>query len=305
MEIKRAALIGTGAIGTVYATMLNSVDSLDFCVVAGGKRLERYRRDGFILNGVRHDFKLESPEENAGPCDLVIVSVKYPALDSAIVDIKGFIGPDTVILSIMNGIDSEERIGAVYGMEKMIYGFSILIDATRTAEGVLSTTPGTIVFGERSNIKTPRISAVKNLFDKSGIDSQVPHDIMRELWYKFLVNTGLNPIGAIAGANYGMFNEISELKSAAILLHREVISVANAMGIALSPGDIERALGIFDSISPVGRCSMLQDMDNGRETEIDMLCGAVMRLGEHYNIKTPCNELIFNLVRAFEKKSAL
>ena len=97
--------------------------------VAGGKRLERLRKEGLIVNGKRYFIPVVPPEDLSAPADLIIVAVKYHHLDDAIRDMRNRVGAETAIISVMNGIESEERIGAVYGMEKVLYAVSVGIDA--------------------------------------------------------------------------------------------------------------------------------------------------------------------------------
>ena len=114
------AIIGAGALGAIYASILFESDPESVRFIASGERYGRLRRDGVVVNGKHYQIPVTSPEE-AAPVDLLIVAVKYHQLDQAIGEINRAVGPQTTVLSVMNGIDSEGRIGAVYGQDRVLY----------------------------------------------------------------------------------------------------------------------------------------------------------------------------------------
>jgi 2-dehydropantoate 2-reductase len=129
-SIEKIAIIGAGALGAAYGSILYEMDTQSVSFIASGKRYEKLKNDGVVVNGKRYAIAVARPAE-ATPADLLIVAVKHHHLDQAITEMKKAIGPETTILSVMNGIDSEERIGAVYGMDKVVYGLTLGIDAVR------------------------------------------------------------------------------------------------------------------------------------------------------------------------------
>ena len=129
--ITNASLIGAGAIGSYYASKLFDLDRDCISLIAGGKRHYRLEKKGFVINGRHFSIPLIRPDDKKGPADLIIVTDKQDPRSAAIRDIKNRVGEKTIILSIMNGIDSEEAIGAVYGMDRVLYGIAVGIDAVR------------------------------------------------------------------------------------------------------------------------------------------------------------------------------
>ena len=121
MQIKTAALIGLGAIGSFIAPRLNeALGPGGFKVVAEGARKRRLLEEGTTINGTRYVFDVADPSGACEPVDLVIVLVKHNALPQAIQDIRPLVGPDTVIVSFMNGITSEETLAEAYGWPRVI-----------------------------------------------------------------------------------------------------------------------------------------------------------------------------------------
>ena len=154
---------------------------------------ERLRKEGLIVNGKRYFITVIPPEDLLTPADLIIVAVKYHHLDDALRDMKNRVGAETAIMSVMNGIESEERIGAAYGMGKVLYAISVGIDALREGNRVNYNNQGKIFFGEARNVSlTDRVKRIQVLFDKAGIRYETPPDMMRIMWWKFMINVGIN-----------------------------------------------------------------------------------------------------------------
>lgn len=302
--IRTVSIIGAGAMGAVYASILYAMDKASVRFVAGGSRAERLRTEGFTVNGRQYHIPVVAPESRELPADdLVIVAVKFHQLSQAIEDMKNWVGRDTIILSVMNGIDSEERIGAVYGMDRVLYAISVGIDAVRQDNRVVYANQGRILFGEAQNLPVSgKVRRVKNFFDRAGIVCEVPEDMMRMLWWKFMINVGVNQASAALRANYGVFQESQEASALMTSAMREVIRVANVAGVGLSEDDIGRWLQVLDELSPSGKTSMLQDVESGRKTEVEMLAGRVIELGKRYGVPTPVNEDLFKTIREIERQ---
>src|SRR5512136_109211 len=150
-SIETIYIIGAGALGAAYGALLYDMDMRSVLFVAGGERFERLRKEGLIVNDKHYFIPVVLPEDLSAPADLVIVAVKHHHLDDAIRDMRNAVGAETTIMSVMNGIESEERLGAVYGMEKVLYAVSVGIDALRDGNRVNYTNQGKIFFGEARN----------------------------------------------------------------------------------------------------------------------------------------------------------
>jgi len=300
-SIETISIIGAGALGAVYAAMLHDMDPGCVAFVAGGERAERLRREGVVVNGKSYHIPLLTPEDRAAPADLVIVAVKYQHLDDAIRDMKNRVGAETMILSVMNGIESEERIGAVYGMDRVLYCVSVGIDALRDGNRVIYTTQGKLFIGEAANpVVTERVRRVQALFDRAGIVYETPPNMMRILWWKFMINVGINQASAVLRAPYAVFQAAGEARELMGAAMREVVLLAGKAGVDLSEADI----GGFDPylfrLNPQGKTSMLQDVEAGRKTEVEMFAGQVIELGRRYDTPTPVNQSLFAQIRKIE-----
>jgi 2-dehydropantoate 2-reductase len=301
--IKTVSIFGAGAMGASYAGILYEMDRESVHFVAGGNRYEQLSRKGIIVNGVHYTIPVMTPDDQNTPGDdLVIVAVKYHHLPQTIEDMKNRIVKNTIIISVMNGIDSEEQIGAAFGMERVLYATAVGIDAVRQENSVIYSTQGKIYFGEPKNIIiSERVKRLKSFFDRAGIFYEIPEDMIHILWWKFMVNVGINQASAALKATYGDFQTSPAARNLMESAMKEVIQIAKAEGIQLSEDDTAKWYQVLSGLSPSGKTSMLQDVEAGRKTEVEMFAGKILELGRKYNIPTPVNERLFKTIREIER----
>lgn len=298
MEIKTVSLIGLGAVGAIAALAArNALGNDNLKIIASGKRADRLKTKGILINDTHYRFNIITPEEKTSPPDLLIVAVKGYGLKQAITDIKNHVGPNTIILALMNGITSEEEIGAVYGMEKLIYS-TVTISSQRSSEGVyFSTNAGAVNIGEKDgSLSTPRILAVQAFFEKGGIPCVVSSTIILDLWRKLLINASGNTVQAILRGPHEYFQKIEEANSAMTLIMKEVVAVSKAAGTGLTEEDITKLYRYRDQFPPENYSSMAQDLLAGRQMEIDALLGIIIKLGKKYTVPTPVCEFTYDIL---------
>lgn len=297
--IKNIALIGLGAVGAVVASQLNTLKNVNFYCVADSERKKRYEHNGIFINNERQSFYLVTPDE-LKPADLVIIATKNLQIDEALKQIKNAVTDKTMILSLLNGIQSEREIEKAYGVEKTLYGFIISITSINLNGNISCTSNGTIVFGEKDNTRSPRICAVEQLFNRAGISCQIPENIQLEMWKKFLINVVFNSLGAITRSPYGGF-KFEAMKNSVMKIGQETIKVANAEGIPLTEDLLQKDIDLTLSYIPTGKCSMLQDVEAGRLTENDFFTGTIIKLGEKHGIPTPYCRFLYDLIKGTEQ----
>lgn len=297
-EIKSIGIIGMGAVGAVVGEQLQAVLGKNLYCIMDSERKRKYSDSGIHINNKKIDFNYVT--ENEVPvCDLVIIATKNLQIQEALGSIRNSVGPDTVILSLLNGIQSERDIEAVYGNNSCLYGFIIDLQSINVSGNINCMGKGCIVFGEKNNSQSDRISAVKSLFDRCNIKYKVPEDIQLDMWKKFLINTMFNSLAAITRSPYGGF-KFECMQDASRKIGREVVQIANAEGIALTEEMIEEDIAKNLSYNPKGKCSMLQDMEAARNTENDYFCGTIVKLGKIHNITTPFCEFLWDLLKGTE-----
>jgi len=303
VEIKNAALIGMGAIGTVYGKLLYEKYGPDFAVIAGDARGKRLKSNGIRLNQKTFYPRVVSPEEQNSKVDLVIVCVKNDQLSEALEDLRGFVTDNTVILPLLNGVTVRDRILSVFPDNHVLYGLSIYIDAVRTADGVTNTVDGVIYFGNADNTVPAReVVAVKDFLTAAGIEVSVCPDMIRTVWKKWMLNVGCNQVSAITGAPYG---KMTSVKTNGILFHEammEVVALAQAAHIDLTEQDALEYENLMSTFSPLGKTSMLQDVEAGRHTEVDHFAGTVVELGKKFHVPTPVNHVLYCIIKSMEER---
>jgi len=299
--IQRIAVVGGGAMGAFYASRFFDADPSCVSLVADGERYERLRAQGLVVNGRPYAIPVLRPDDTAPPSDLVFVAVKNHHMDQALHDMRSRVGDHTVFLSVMNGIDSEEQLGRAFGMEKVLYAVALGIDGVREGNRVTYTTPGVVHFGEAENEEiSERVRRVQELFDRADIPWETPEDMIRTLWWKFMINVGVNQSSAVLRAPYGVFQRSQEARDLMEEAMWEVIAVAERAGVSLTGQDIENWKTVLATLGPEGKTSMLQDIEAGRKTEVEIFSGRVLELGETYDVPVPVNRVLFQILKAME-----
>ncbi len=299
--IRQIAILGAGAMGAYFAGCFGRTEGFSTRLIARGARRERLARNGLVINGRSLSLPVVSPADGPEPADLIIVGLKHHHLADALEDLKAFVGERTVILSVMNGIESEKIIGTAVGMDKVLYAVSVGIDALREGNRLTYTNPGRHLFGEAQNTEiSERVRRVHEAFERAGIAGETPRDMIRSLWWKFMVNVGINQASAVMRAPYGAFQAMAEARELMDALMREVIVLAGPAGVDLNATDIEAWFEVLPTLAPDGKTSMLQDIEAGRKTEVEIFAGRVMALGERYGVSTPVNRTLFQIIRVLE-----
>jgi 2-dehydropantoate 2-reductase len=303
-EIQKVAILGAGAMGAYFATRFFETDGFSTVLVARGEHFDRLINQGLIVNEKTYAIPVVKPEAVEGPVDLLIVALKHHHLVAALPGLEKLIGDTTTIISVMNGLESEAIIGSMYGVDKVLYAISLGIDAVREDNRITYTRPGKHHFGEANNMRiSDRVRRVQQAFDRAGIAYENPEDMIRSMWWKFMVNVGVNQASAVMRAPYGVFHSSADAQGLMETLMSEVVTLAQASGVNLTRKDIEEWYPILKSLSAQGKTSMLQDIEAGRKTEVEVFGGKVVEMGKEYGIPTPANETIVQIIHVLEQIS--
>ena len=302
-EIKTVTLIGLGAMGAYFTPGLCAALGSNFRVMAEGDRKARLEK-GVTVNGIPCSFPVVEPGQPTDPADLIIIAVKDPALPEALEQIKGHVGPDTILMPVLNGLDCARQTGEIYGMEKVLYASMWVAASMENGVGFYAPT-GLIRFGEAKNeTLSPRVQAVAALFDKAGIRYHVEPDMIRCLWVKFMGNVSENLPCALLGVPYAAYQQEGPADPIRKALMAEVAAVAKAAGIELTAEDMALRDKVTYGQDPASRASTLQDLDRGKRTEVELFAGAMVRLGEQYGIPTPVSRVMLHGIKTLEWKNA-
>ncbi len=291
-EIKNILICGIGAVGSIYADKIQSFDSAHLRVLVDKDRFAKYKKEPMIFNGRELDFNYVLPEENDFKADLIIVATKFAGLYEARENIKNFVKDDTIILSLLNGVTSEEILAETYGWDKLLLSYFIGHSAIREGRNIRHDDINVIVFGDRENsVASENVARLKAFFDKAGIKYRIPLDMKYSLWLKFMLNVAANQSTAILRMTFGEMLENKKFMEFAVNIMKEVQAVAKAEGVKNTDDMIEKTIEHLNTMIPDGKTSMLQDVEAGRKTEVDMFAGTMVRLGKKHNIPTPYNQV--------------
>lgn len=297
-DIKNVLICGLGAIGSIYADKIQKFNPDSLRVLVDEERFERYSSNPIIFNGNELNFNYILPNDNGFKADLVIIATKYDGLSDVIKNMKNFIQSDTVILALLNGVTSEKIIAETYGREKLLYSYFIGHSAVRTGRNVIHDDVNTIVYGSENTADIDNVQRVKKYFDSVGINYKIPEDIMHSLWLKYMLNVSANQSTAILKLTFGEMLANEKCMDFAINIMKEVQKIAKAEGVKNTDIMIDETIAHLHTMIPDGKTSMLQDVEAGRKTEVDMFAGTVIELGLKHNIQTPYNQIIKEILDA-------
>lgn len=301
-EIQSTAIIGMGALGLLYGNQIVSrLGSSGLRFIADRKRIQKYHSMEFTVNGEHRTFPMENCE-TAAPADFVIVAVKYNALPEALNTMKNCVGPDTTIISVMNGISSEQMIGERYGREKVLYSIAQGMDAMKFGSSLTYTQAGELRVGALSPEQNNRLEAMTAFFDRAGIAYTVEDDILHRLWGKFMLNVGVNQTCMAYETTYSGTLVPGEAHDTMIGAMREVIRLAHAEHVNLTEQDLDSYIDLLKTLSPDGMPSMRQDSLSHRPSEVEMFSGTVREMAKKHGLATPVNDRLYKRIREMESQ---
>ena len=300
----RVAVIGAGGTGGYFGGLLARAGH-DVTFVARGAHLDAIRSRGLTVNSrLAGNFTVRAAAtddiRSIGPVDLVLVCVKTYGMDGVLPLLPSLLGPKTMIVSMQNGIDNEDRIAAVTGPGPVL-GMVAQVSSFIQGPGVVGQTggPGRLVFGEMAGGESARTTALRKTFQDAGVAAEVRPDIRVGLWEKFIFICGVSGVTALTRLPMGAIladRETAGLMRAAL---DEAAAVAKAEGAAVAGEFTEQTLAFMGKLEPWTRGSMAQDLLEGRRLELETLNGTVVRLGHAREVPVPVNWTIYAALRPF------
>jgi len=284
-------IVGLGALGVMYADFFTKeLGKEKVRILADRERVERYKKDQITFNGEICDFQYCDAARESHPSELMLFAVKYGALETAMEENAHLIGENTILLSVLNGIRSEEDLGRKFGREKVVHCIAQKMAAMKEGNAAVCTDKGELAIGILDGGRKENLAAVKDLFDRTGFSYSCPEDMRRAMWGKLLCNVGVNQTVSLFKGTYRSVQQEGEAREMMKAAMRETILVANAEGVALSERDMADWISIIDGLNPDGEPSMRQDSKAGRKTEVALFAGTICEMGKKYGIATPVND---------------
>lgn len=300
----KAVIVGAGAMGCLFAARLAEAGAQVTLVDVDRERLAAIASGGINLtddNGERTvPVGAAMAADVTGPVDLVLLFTKGMHSRAAAASVAHIAGPDTIALTLQNGIGNADVLAEVFGADRVLMGTAhIPADFTGKA-GVVTHGFGHLDFGGFTPATQEHAVPVAAWLERAGFKVKIAQDANHAVWEKVAFNAALNATAMIcATPNAGMNNEPG-LRIAADVV-TETIAVASAKGIHLDHDQIMATIGNALQEHAHHKASMLQDREHGRMTEIDTINGAIAREGSALGVPTPVCETLTNLVKVIER----
>jgi len=303
----RIAVVGSGAMGSLYGGLLADAGEDVTLIDIWKEHVDAINTRGLKISGASGErlvrVRATTNPAEVGTVDLIMIFVKAYDTRKAAQDALPMVGPETVFLTLQNGLGNVEQIEEVAGKGRVVAG-ATTHGSTLVGPGeVFHAGKGLTYIGELTGEITERVKRIAETFNRAGIETHISQNIQGIIWKKILINVGINAITAITGLRNGeilLVPEVKEIVRKAVL---EAAEVAKAAGITVEMEDPVAEVYKVAELTAKNKSSMLQDVERGRRTEIDAINGAIVRIGKQYGVDTPVNETLVAAVKGIEYAS--
>ena len=307
----KIAVLGAGALGCAMGSALSEAGHAVWLINRRADHVDAMNQHGLTVrvNGVDRKIPVKAARHaqeiaaQTGTVDLVVVLVKSFHTLEAITSATSIVGPDTVVLSLQNGLGHEDVLAEVVGRDKVLAG--------KTYAGGVMLGPGHIIrgtegkdthIGELDGQVTERVRRIAEAFNAAGLITHISDNIMGTMWEKLLVNVATGALSGITRLTYGDLYQVPEVKACALAAVQEAIDVARASGIRLNVTHPEEPwIKAAAGLPPEFKASMLQSLEKGSVTEVDYVNGSVVRWGRKCGVPTPVNQTLIACLKGIER----
>lgn len=297
-------MVGAGGIGGYFgARLLEKGEDVTFLVREGRKK--KIEEEGLRVNSRHGDLHLQpallTKTMQAEPFDIVIISTKAYQLEQAIEDIRPFVGEQTMILSLLNGISHIDQLVSAFGEETVIGGLCFIETTIGEDGSIVQTSPiHQLVYGERGGKRTARIEKLKSHFDGTKAEFVLSEDIDQDMWHKYMFITAMSGITSLMESPIGPIRELPSGQTAIQSLLEELEAVMTAIGAPIKKGIATIQLDKVNSLDDSMKSSMQRDMEKGQGIEADHLQGHLIEKAQQADIPVPVLETVYTKLKLYE-----
>ena len=295
----KITVMGTGGIGGYYGGVLAKAGE-QVTFVARGAHLQALRAHGLkVESQIMGNFEVKNATFTDNPLDggtpdLLLMATKAYDLESASASFKAALGPNSVILPLLNGVDIAERIAAVVGRSYVLGGMCQISCAIKEPGVIRQGGPlNRIVFGEMDGGTSPRAQAVLGVLKKAGIVAELSEQVMVDIWNKFLFITSHAGVCTLTASVLGPLRKDPDTRALFQGCMEEVYALAKKKGIPLKPTIVQDTMAALEKLPETSKPSMLLSLETGGKLEVDALNGEVVRLGRQLGVPTPTHQFIY------------
>lgn len=302
----KIAVIGCGAMGSIYAAKLAAAGEQVLAVDRHRPSVERINRDGLRVTGPGCDQVVPLRASTGAvdeTMDLVVLAVKAADVEAAARQALPMLGPDTAVLTIQNGLGSAETVAGVVGAQRVAVGIASGFGASRVAPGhVHHNAMRAMRFGPYSSLPYARVESIARTWAHAGFDAAAVTDIAAMQWEKLICNVAYSAPCALTGMTVGQVMDDAEMGPVSRAAATEAWSVARASGVAIAVADAVEHVRAFGAQMPDAKPSALLDHEARRVSEIDVINGAVPRQGARVGVDAPVNATLTAVVKSIERR---
>lgn len=302
----RVAVVGAGGVGGYFGGRLAKA-GIDTTFLVRGATLEAMRTRGLRVESTVGDFDLADVNATDDPAqlgevDAILMTVKAWQIPDAAARLAPMIGGDTIVVPLENGIDAPEILAGILGAEHVVGGLCGIVSFAAEPGHIRHTAVEPFVMlGELDNRPSARAQRLCEAFAVAGVKCDIPPDIHRSMWSKFLFIAPLSAIGALTRLPVGVWRSIPETRALAERALAETVSVAQARGIDLGDDAIARTIERYDALEPSSTSSLQRDVIEGKPSELDAQIGAVVRLARERGVQVPVCEVLYHCLLPQER----
>lgn len=294
----KITIIGMGALGILYGDLfVKALGKEAVTFLADEERIARYRRLGVTCNGEPCTFQMSGRAQES---DLVIFAVKGPDLDGALELAGEAVGEETIILSLLNGISSEEILEQRMKKGCVIHCIAQGMDAVKLGNALTYSHKGELRIGTPDAGKKPCLERAGEILKAAGIPFVAEEDILHRLWGKWMLNVGVNQVVMVTEGTYGTIQRPGGARDMMLAAMEEVRRLSDLAGTGVTREDLEAYVKLVDSLNPDGMPSMRQDGIARRYSEVEFFSGAVLRKAAEYGMEAPVNRQLYDRIKAIE-----
>ncbi len=291
-------IIGMGALGILFGDILTASlgrDAVTF--LADEQRIQKYRQDGVFCNGRACDFQMSN---QASCADLLIFAIKGNGLYDAMESSKSAVGENTIILSLLNGISSEEILAQYFPKGHIVHCIAQGMDAVKLGNKLTYSHKGELRIGTPDPALSPFVERATEILKCGGVPYVVEEDILHRLWSKWMLNVGVNQIVMVNEGTYGTVQCPGEPRDTMIAAMREVVKLSEYAKTGVTEDDLTFYVNLLDTLDPNGMPSMRQDGIAHRYSEVELFAGTVIKKAEQYGVSVPVNQMLYRRVKEME-----
>lgn len=299
----KIAIFGSGGVGGYFGGRL-AASGEDVTFLARGAHLLALQQHGLRITsplGDAHVAKVQATDrpQAIGPVDVVLLTTKLYDTDAAAATLAPLIGPNTVVITLQNGVDAVDMVAAHVGRQHVAGGVAYIVAVIQEPGHIRHTTAQQLVFGEMDGRRSDRLVAFEQACIKAGFQAKASENIQADLWTKFVRLATWSGMTSVTRSPMGVVRETPETFDMMMAAIEEVIAVGVAKGIAF-PSDLrEGTMGLIRNFPASSKSSMLEDLERGRRLELPWLSGAVVRLGREAGVPTPIHQFITTVLTPF------